>query len=141
MLGATTHFAPMYLKLQGEDDFADYVFTRLKRNSLTPAQAANLWQYSDGYKIVLETSFLGTPAAVGTSGKVSASTNVNAVHCLKKTKAGTVDYDNGAICFSSNDGALTDVGYYGAIDETATSILVAESKWPISSTDFVYRSW
>jgi len=30
MLGATTHFSPMYLRLQGEDDFAEYVFSRLR---------------------------------------------------------------------------------------------------------------
>jgi hypothetical protein len=35
VLGATTHFTPMYLRLQGEDDFADYVFTRLKQGTLT----------------------------------------------------------------------------------------------------------
>jgi hypothetical protein len=147
MLGATTHFTPVYLRLQGEDDFADYVFTRLKQGTLSATQAANLWQYTDGYKIVLETNFIGTPnlvdstTATAVTGQVATITNVNAVHCLKKTKSGIDTYDNGAICFSSADGALTNVGYYGAISSEATSILVADTKWPIEATDFTKRAW
>ena len=88
MLGATTHFSPMYLQLQGEEDFADYVFTRLKQGTLSSTQAANLWSYTDGYKIVLTTTFTGTPTGTdGTTGLYSTGTNVNAVHCLKKTQS------------------------------------------------------
>lgn len=102
-----------------------------------------MWQYTDGYKIVLETNFTGVPVCndVANVGQCSTTSGVLAVHCLKKTKSGTATYDNGAICFSSSDGALSDVGYYGAISRDATSVLIAESKWPIAAANFNMRSW
>jgi hypothetical protein len=100
-----------------------------------------LWQYTDGYKIVLETNFIGTPDITVASGRVATDTNVAAVHCLKKTKSGIEDYDNGSICFSSSDGALTDVSYFGAISKDATTMLIGESKWPLAAADFTMRSW
>jgi len=39
------------------------------------------------------------------------------------------------------DGALMNVGYFGGIDNTATSLVATDSKWPLVTADFTRRAW
>ena len=50
---------------------------------------------------------------------------------MKKTKSiiRNAAYDSGAVCFETSFGTITDLSFYGDINETTASITVAENKW------------
>lgn len=131
LLDAKTQWDAWYLTLQGESDFDQYVFNKLETGQLTSTQADYLWQYTDGYKIVLE------------SRAILAS--ASSIHCLKKsysiiTKAA---YDTGSVCFETSFGVLNRLSYYGGVDLNVGALVVANNKWntEIPSTDFGNRNW
>ena len=53
ILVAQTKWNDFYLTIAGEADFDEYVFDRLENGELTSAQATVLWEYTDGYKFIL----------------------------------------------------------------------------------------
>ena len=61
---------------------------------MSPKQAAFLWEYTDGYKMTIE-SYIKTA-------------DVMSVHCIKKTKSAITGkaYDTGSLCFETTWGAL-----------------------------------
>jgi len=76
IIGAATNFNNFYLTMVGEDDFGGYVFERLNSGRLTSTQASYLWEYSDGYKMVITSSIANIATTVWSS-----------VHCFKKTRS------------------------------------------------------
>merc|ERR1740123_1206375 len=115
---ASTTWGAFYLTLQGNDDFDEYVFSLLESGDLNIAQAENLWHYTDGYKLILESTVIGQTA-------------LESIFCLKKTWSVTTnsDYDSGSICFETKYGAVNTLSFYGNIDTGVTVITKAQNKW------------
>jgi hypothetical protein len=105
----------MYMTLSGNADFDEYVFEQLRTDYLSPTQAAFLWEYTDGYKLTIEST-------IKTASVLSA-------HCIKKTKSAITgtSYDSGSLCFETTWGALQNVGFYagiGAVGDAASTTSV-----------------
>jgi len=89
ILDAQTNWGKFYMTLSGNADFDDYVFDQLRIDYFTPTQAAYLWEYTDGYKMTIESTI--------------TTATVNSAHCIKKTKSAITGsaYDSGTLCFET----------------------------------------
>ena len=114
---AKVYWGDMYLTLTGIEDFDQYVFQKLESGEINSNQATNLWHYTDGYRLNIESTVLD-----GT---------YESIHCLKKTRSviRDDDYDSGSICFETVFGSIIKLGFYGNIDTTTTAITYTDNKW------------
>jgi len=120
ILDAQTNWGKFYMTLSGNADFDEHVWSLLGTDYLTPNQAAYLWDYTDGYRMTIESTITLATA--------------NSAHCIKKTKSAITGaaYDSGSLCFETTYGGLQNVGYYSGIGSgtgITTSILQSQSKW------------
>lgn len=117
LLDAKVEWGDFYLTLQGVEDFDQYVFQKLESGELNSIQATNMWHYTDGYKLTLESTI--------------KNGLTESVHCLKKTWSviRAADYDSGSICFQTKYGSINALGFYGNVDKTATILNTADNKW------------
>ena len=118
MLDATTNFGPMYVTFQGIDDFAGYVFESLTSGLLTETQAANLFEYTDGYRMAITSTYAGTATS-------------SSSFCFKKTGSQGVVFEDGSICIEATGGMVTHLGYYGGITSDTGYVQTSSSLWPV----------